>query len=129
MHRAPDSKTRSRGKTYAAIGALLLVAVAVWFLTEGPGQRILSPPGSTVAEFEGSGNQSTPAFKVREGWQIHWDSQSETFSLAIRGDRDFGTVVEVAEPTSGITAPVGAGSFYLEVTAGGEWSITVVQGH
>lgn len=128
MHRAPVSKTRSGRKAYVAVGVLLLAASALWFLTEGPGQRLLSPPGSTVAEFEGSGSQSTPRFRVREGWQIHWDSRSEAFSFAIRGDRDFGTVVEVAEPTSGITAPVGAGSFYLEVTAGGEWSITVIQG-
>lgn len=128
MHRAKNTRARSRVRVFVVIGGLLLVAGGYWFLTEGPGQRILSPPGSSVAEFEGPGAMTTSSFKVREGWQIHWDSQSENFTLAIRGDRDFGTVIELTEPTSGITAPVGAGSFHLEVSAEGDWSITVLQG-
>ena len=126
MHR--ETNTRSRSRVFVLVAVVVLAGAAYWFFTEGPGGRILSPSGSTVAEFSGPGATETETFTVREGWQIHWDSQSDTFSLAIRGDRDFGTVVELDEPTSGITAPVGGGEFFLEISAEGDWSISVLQG-
>lgn len=126
MHR--ETNTRLRRRVFVFVGVVTVAAAGLWFFTLGPGQRVLSPAGSTVAHFNGPGAATTGEFRVREGWQIHWDSESDTFSLAIRGDRDFGTVVEVDEPTSGITAPVGGGTFFLEVSAEGDWSVEVIQG-
>jgi hypothetical protein len=105
-----------------------MAVAAYWFLTLGPGQRIVSPPESTVLQFSGSGDQTTPPFQVREAWDIQWESMGDRFSLAIRGDRDFGTVIEVDEAGSGVTSPTGAGSYYLEVTADGAWSVRITQG-
>jgi hypothetical protein len=44
------------------------------------------------------------------------------------GDRDLGTVVEQDEPGSGVTSPVGGGTFRLEIEAEGAWKIQIVQG-
>ena len=128
MNDETGTGSRSRSRIPVVIGMLLLFAGGFWFFTEGPGQRILSPSGSTVAEFAGPGAMQTEPFSVREGWQIHWDSQSDSFELAIGGDQDLGTVVDVEESARGVTTPVVGGTFYLEVSAEGDWSITVIQG-
>lgn len=111
--------------------ALLVGAVAsagYWILTQGPGRELVSPPGSIVAEFSGTGNQTTDAFQVREGWQIQWANSGPSFAFAITGDRDFGTVIDQREPASGVTSPVGGGTFRLEISADGPWTISIVQG-
>jgi hypothetical protein len=128
MHREMTDRGPRRGPI-VILAVLVLLAAGFWFFFYGPGQDMRSAPGSTVAEFEGTGAQTTSSFTVREGWQIHWDSSGDSFTMAIRGDRDFGTVVELDEPTSGITAPTGSGSFFLEISADGEWTATVIQGN
>ena len=106
---------------------IVILAGAYWFFMSGPGLRISSPPGSTVADFKGGGNQTTGTFLVREGWSIDWQHDS-VFSFAIRGDRDFGTVIDEKGSGSGVTSPVGGGTFHLDVTANGPWEIRIIQG-
>lgn len=128
----PEStrEARRRRRLWVATLAVFLLAILAaalyWYMIHGPGQA--SPPGSTVLEFSGEGNETTEPFSVRPGWRIDWENEGDQFSFAIRGDRDFGTVVEQQEPGSGITSPTGGGSYHLEVTATGPWSITVFQG-
>jgi hypothetical protein len=125
-------RTSSRGRwPIFILVAIITIAVVIgiyWFITQGPGQQILSPAGSTVAEFNGEADQRTSSFDVREGWAINWEASGERFAFAIRGDRDFGTVIDVDEPGSGVTSPTGAGTFYLEITAEGPWSVRIAQG-
>ena len=83
-------------------------------------------PG-VIAQFDGDGDKTTQAFTVTEGWQIQWETSGTSFDFAITGDRDFGTVIEQDGPGSGITSPVGSGSFRLEITAEGRWSVHIVQ--
>jgi len=118
---------RDRRPLLIAAGVAIVVVLA-WFFALGPGARILSPKGSAVAEFDGTGNQTTPSFTVRDGWEIHWTSESEAFTLAIRGDRNLGTVVDGAGSGLGVTSPPVGGTFHLEITAGSSWSVTIVQG-
>jgi hypothetical protein len=86
------------------------------------------PPLETVLELSGTGDQVSDPFDVSPGWQVSWQTAGERFALAITGDQDLGTVVDLPGPASGVTAPVSGGTFRLEVTAEGPWSITVVQG-
>jgi hypothetical protein len=124
-----------RGVSRWIASIVLVIAVLVtfvgvyWFFTQGPGLQIVSPAGSTVAAFGGEGNQTTATFKVREGWGIQWESQGTQFAFAIQGDRDFGKVIDINEPGTGVTSPTGAGSFHLEVTANGPWTISITQGN
>lgn len=129
--RNPGQNGARRTTTAAAaavVGLIVLAAIGYWFLTLGPGQTLVSPAGSTVAEFSGEGDQTTDEFEVREGWAIHWENSGESFSFAITGDRDFGTVIDQSEPGSGVTSPVGAGAYRLEIAAEGPWAIRIVQG-
>lgn len=103
-----------------------LVAFLYWYLN-GPGAPG-GPARSVVAEFSGVSDQTTNTFQVREGWQIHWETEGDRFAFAITGDLDFGTVIEEEGPGSGITSPVPSGSFRLEITAEGPWSVTIIQG-
>jgi hypothetical protein len=68
------------------------------------------------------------SFDVVRGWQIVWQTDGERFSLAVKGDQDLGTVVDQTGASSGAIAFAAAGTFHLEVTASGPWSIKVLQG-
>jgi hypothetical protein len=124
------ARRRRRWVLPALVAAIALIVIlgGYWAFTQGPGRQLLSPAGSTVATFSGDSDQTTGSFQVREGWAIHWDSTGQKFAFAIRGDRDFGTVINITEPGSGVTSPTGTGSFDLEVTAQGAWTISITQG-
>lgn len=125
------ARARWRRPAWLAAGILLaglLILGGYWFFSEGPGWRIISPRGATVASFSGDGDQLTQSFRVREGWRIQWASTGSAFEMAIDGDRNMGTVVQVAGPEDGLAAPPSAGTFHLEITATGSWTITVLQG-
>ena len=111
----------------ALVVLVLVGAGAYWFLTQGPGVRITSPPGSEVLSFSDDGDARTKSFQVREGWQIQWEHDGK-FTMAIDGDRDFGVAIDEEEAGSGVTSPVGEGTFFLEISADAPWQITVIQG-
>lgn len=129
MHR--PAERRGRNWPLLIVSILVIVAVAVgayWFVTQGPGQRIVSPPGSDISSFSGDGDQTTSSFTVRGQWQIHWENEGNSFTFAIDGDEDLGTIIDQEEPGSGVTNVVAAGTFHLVVTADGPWSIRITQG-
>ena len=113
------------------LALLIVIATAIgayWFVTQGPGQRIVSPPGANIVEFNGEADQTTSTFAVRGQWQVHWENQGDQFSFAITGDKDLGTIVDQTEPGSGVTNVVAAGTFRLDVHARGPWTIQITQG-
>jgi hypothetical protein len=112
-----------------SVAILLVVTIATyWFVTQGPGQRLISPHGADVGDFSGMTDQTTAEFTVRGQWQVHWENDGERFKFAIRGDRDLGTIVDQSEPGSGVTNVVAAGTFRLDVNADGPWTIRITQG-
>ena len=114
------------GVVIAAVAALAVVVVVALFLSNSNAPGATSTP-SVVAEFIGDGDKTTDLFRVAEGWQIQWENVGAAFSFRITGDTDFGTVIDQSGPGSGVTSPVGAGQFRLEVKAEGGWSIRIVQ--
>jgi hypothetical protein len=129
MAQATKASAARRGRPFVPIAVVvILVAGGWWFLTQGPGRQLASPAGSDIVTFTGTGDQTTPSFQVRAGWQIRWENEGDRFTFAIRGDRDFGTVVDQQEPGNGVTSPTGEGTFHLEITAAGAWTVTILQG-
>ena len=111
------------------LGVVLLVvvgALAYWFVA-GPG-RAGGPPGSVVLQMSGDSDNLSKEFYVRPGWSIQWENTGTHFSYTIRGDVDFGQVINQNGPGNGITSPVPTGNFRIQVAAEGPWSITVIQG-
>jgi hypothetical protein len=127
----PDGKRRRPGRTVTAVVVLLVLVVGIgvyWFLTQGPGNRLVSPAGSDITAFTGDGDQTTTSFEVRDQWQVHWENSGDTFNFAINGDQDLGTIVEQDGPGSGVTSVVAGGTFYLDISAEGPWEIRITQG-
>lgn len=59
-------------KTSATVVVVAVLLIGgYWLMTQGPGREILSPAGSTVAQFSGDSDQTTGSFQVREGWAIN----------------------------------------------------------
>jgi hypothetical protein len=114
---------------FLAISAAVLIAVILGaYIVLSARQPALDEANrEEIAEFSGEGDQITGSFTVGEGWQIHWQNDGQHFEFAIKGDFDFGTVIDQDAPGSGITSPVPTGTFHLEVTAEGPWSVLILQ--
>lgn len=124
-----DDRAPARWKiAVAAILAAALLAIGIWFVTQGPGARIISPEGSSVAQFTGTGDLASQSFTVRDGWRMRWSTSGERLSVAIRGDRNLGTVVDVEGPDTGTSVPPVGGTYHLEIAAEGPWTVTILQG-
>jgi hypothetical protein len=88
----------------------------------------LAPALGTILELSGTGDMQSESFTVVSGWQIVWQTDGGGFAIAVRGDQDLGTIVNQEGPASGATSLPSAGTFHLEVTAKGPWSLKVLQG-
>jgi hypothetical protein len=120
--------TSARG-LWLVVGVLVLAVVGLgsyYFLARGTAPS--APARTDVVSFSGDGDDVTESFSVTEPWQIHWETEGPAFTFAIAGDRDYGVVIEQDGPGSGVTSPVGSGTFHLEVTADGPWRVQVFQG-
>jgi hypothetical protein len=82
----------------------------------------------TVFEMEGTGDATSEPFDASAGLRIEWKTTGKTFRIAMTGDQDLGTIVNQSGPASGSISVAVTGTFHLEVTADGPWSITVLQG-
>jgi len=111
----------------AFFGALIVaIVVAVAALSLVP--RSGGDPGSAILEMSGQGNKTSERFLARQGWSIEWENTGPYFSYTIHGDVEFGQVITQNGPGNGITSPVPTGKFFIEVVAGGPWSLKVIQG-
>jgi hypothetical protein len=119
---------RARRPAVVAVAVGLVVVLALWYVAAGPGSSRGGPAGSVVVAADGDADLTTEPFEVRRGWSISWETEGPHFEFAIRGDTDIGTVINEDGPANGITSPVPAGSFRLEITADGPWRIEVRQG-
>jgi hypothetical protein len=108
-------------------------ATAVSPLSSSPSATLSSSAGpdtsaAPILELEGDGDGRSAEFDVLVGWQIQWQAEGDQLAIAVTGDRDLGTVLEIEGPASGVTSPPVSGTYRLVITADGPWSITVIQG-
>jgi hypothetical protein len=128
----PVAKRRMSRRTRIVI--LLLSAVVVVAVVAGAWVALYGWPNfggptgpGTVAEFSGDGNQTTADFTVGEDWEIRWHNEGNQFEMILVGPTSSRALMARSEPGSGTTVPRGSGTFHLEITAEGAWTVTIVQ--
>ena len=94
-------------------------------ISSSAGPAISAAP---VLELKGTGNKRSAQFDVLVGWQIQWETQADHIVVELTGAKPLGKVIDEDGPASGVTSPPQGGTFRLQVTADGPWSITVIQG-
>ena len=94
-------------------------------ISSSAGPAVSGPP---VLQLKGTGNKRSAQFDVLVGWQVQWSTEADHIVVVASGDKDLGMVVDEDGPASGVTSPPQGGTFRLQVTADGPWSITVIQG-
>ncbi len=129
---APVAERPKRRAIWIVVALIVVVAAAVGVYLARSNDGAESPAAdtrTTVAEFSGDDDQVTETFDVEPGWQIHWETTGKRFQFAIDGEEfDYGTVIKEKGSASGVTSPVGEGTFRLNVKAQGPWSVKILQG-
>lgn len=130
---ATNARRSRRGVVLIAVLAVVVVAAIAALIvsqrddSHSPASPTRgAPPAERVAKLSGTGDQTTKSFQVKKGWEIRWATTGTTFKFAITGDRDFGTVVDHQGAGGGSTYPIGSGTFRLQVSADGPWTVRIV---
>jgi hypothetical protein len=124
------SRRRGRRARVLIVSAIILAAaVVVGYVAI---QAFLGPGGgpgdpTVVAEFSGDGDQITTDFTVSGDWRIRWQTDGPRFAFAVRGERDLGTIITREGTANGVTSVVPSGTFRLEITAEGPWTVRIEQ--
>jgi len=118
--------TGSRVRRRLQVLVLAPLALTLVACSDGSGGSPGTQIRPTAAAFSGSGDKSTPEFRVAPGWEIQWTTEGERFQVTATGAQDLGTLVSRTQPGGGSAFPKGAGKFRLQITAKGLWTITVI---
>jgi hypothetical protein len=94
-------------------------------ISSSAGPAVSAPP---LLELEGTGDERSQTFDVLVGWQIQWQTEADHIVIAVTGDQDLGDVVDFPGPASGVVSPPLGGTYRLEITTDGPWSVTIIQG-
>ena len=82
-----------------------------------------------VQEISASGVRNLRPFTVKDQWEIRWDNKGSMITIAVRHPdgklaADGGTQ---AKPGKGASYQPKGGTYFLEVSGSGDWTVTVVQ--
>lgn len=94
---------------------------------DGDGEE--PPRTETLAQFAGSGDDTTDTFAVVGNWEIRWEATGgESFEVELfREDgQSRGVVITDEGEGDGSTFVSEEGTFYLEVTTDSDWTIDIV---
>ena len=82
-----------------------------------------------LQQVSANGSRNLRPFTAKDHWEIRWDNKGSFLSISVRNSE--------GRPVSGGGSQQGAGSgesyqpkggtYYLDVTGTGEWTVTVVQ--
>lgn len=89
----------------------------------------LAAEETVVFEIVGNGQRNTRPFMVKDRWELRWDLRGQTLGITIR-DPDGKFVAAGGQQDKqgqGASYQPKGGSYFLEITGVGDWTITVVQ--
>lgn len=107
-----------------SIPRLLLIAIVL--MVAGPSW---SADEVIVQQLSANGSRNMRPFTVKDRWEIRWENKGAVLAVAVRtaeGKLVSGGASATAPGTGESFQPKG-GTYYLDVTGMGEWTITVVQ--
>lgn len=103
-----------------------LVMIALLVMWTAPSW---SAEETIVQQFSANGSRNTRPFTVKDRWEIRWDTKAPGIAISIRTIEG-----KLAQGGSSATAPgtgesfqAKGGTYYLDVSAMGEWTISIVQ--
>lgn len=102
---------------------LLLLALVIPVSPARPADEVI------VQQLTANGSRNTRPFTVKDRWEIRWENKGSVLTVAVRtaeGKLVAGGGMATA-PGSGQSFQPKGGSYYLDVTGTGDWTITVVQ--
>lgn len=76
-----------------------------------------------------NGSRNLRPFTAKDGWELRWDAKGESFTVslyAMNGD-PVDNLASQHKPGSGSSYYPKAGTYYLSIISGGDWTVTVVQ--
>lgn len=76
-----------------------------------------------------SGTKNTRPFTVQDGWELRWEVRGNTFAafLHTADGQAIAELASVGKPGPGATFHPKGGTYFLEIIARGDWTVTVVQ--
>lgn len=82
-----------------------------------------------VQQLSANGSRNTRPFTVKDRWEIRWENKGSILTVAVRTAE--GKLVagggSATAPGAGESFQPKGGTYYLDVTGTGDWSISVVQ--
>ena len=105
---------------------LSFVLLAVYLVMASPAS---AADETVVLELAANGQRNTRPFTVRDRWEVRWDLRGEMVTVMIRDpDGKFVTAGGQQEkPGRGASYQPKGGTYYLDITGMGDWTVTVVQ--
>ncbi len=82
-----------------------------------------------VAEFSGSGDETTETFRAAANWELRWrvaEGGPFAIELLTKDGESRGRIVDGGDNMEGTTFVSDEGEFKLNVSAGGDWSVQLL---
>ncbi len=84
-----------------------------------------------IVKFKGPNNKTTPVFKIKPDWQIKYNTvePDRHFSIVVHDEygKYIGLAANAIGPKKGLYYQEKGGTYYLDVTADGNWYIDIIQ--
>lgn len=76
-----------------------------------------------------NGTRNLRPFTVKDGWELRWDTKSPMFTVMLHSTTGelVDTLATQMQPGPGVTYYPKGGTYYLQIIASGDWTVTVIQ--
>jgi hypothetical protein len=97
---------------------LMMFAAPVWAAED-----------TIVQQLSANGSRNTRPFTVRDRWEIRWDNKGPMLNITVRSadGKALGGGAFATAPGVGQSFEPKGGTYYLDISGSGEWTVTVVQ--
>jgi hypothetical protein len=89
----------------------------------------LAADEQVIQQLSANGSRNTRPFTVKDAWELRWDAKSDLFSASLYTDKGepVESLASQRKAGPGSTFYPKGGSYFVKITALGDWTISVVQ--